>query len=130
VEVRAALTRIQEGGARRRVSGRGWAVAGFVHRPASLNAAGDIAVIEVLPRSSPEDSATQQLVVRLRSHVLPPTTPTGAHAYVGGSTASFIDISHRLSSRLILFIATVVALSFLLLTCVFRSTLCPSKPRS
>jgi RND superfamily putative drug exporter len=98
-----------------------------VIRPASLNPAGDIAVIELLPRSAPQDAATQQLVVRLRSHVLPTTTATGAHTYVGGSTASFIDISHRLSSRLVLFIATVVALSFLLLMCVFRSVLVPLK---
>jgi TrwC relaxase len=32
LEERAAVTRIQEGGARRRVAARGWAVAGFVHR--------------------------------------------------------------------------------------------------
>jgi RND superfamily putative drug exporter len=96
-------------------------------RPATLNPAGDTAVIQVLPRSAPQDAATQQLVGRLRSHVLPTTTATGAHTYVGGSTASFIDISHRLSSRLILFIATVVALSFLLLMCVFRSVIVPLK---
>src|SRR5205807_2343678 len=45
----------------------------------------------------------------------------------GGSTASFIDLSHRVSSRLLLFIATVIALSFLLLMCVFRSVLIPLK---
>jgi conjugative relaxase-like TrwC/TraI family protein len=32
LEERAAVTRIQEGGVRRRVSAQGWAVAGFVHR--------------------------------------------------------------------------------------------------
>jgi RND superfamily putative drug exporter len=96
-------------------------------RPATLNTAGDTAVIQVLPRSAPQDAATQQLVGRLRSHVLPTTNVTGAHAYVGGSTASFIDVSRRLSSRLILFIGTVVALSFLLLMCVFRSVLVPLK---
>ena len=46
-------------------------------RPASLNPAGDIAVIKVLPRSAPQDAATQQLVQRLRSQVLPTTTATG-----------------------------------------------------
>jgi RND superfamily putative drug exporter len=97
-------------------------------RPASLNAEGDIAVIKVLPRSAPQDNATQQLVQRLRSDVLPATTTSlGTHTYLGGSTASFIDVSHRLSSRLMLFIATVVALSFLLLMCVFRSVLVPLK---
>jgi conjugative relaxase-like TrwC/TraI family protein len=32
LEERAAVTRLQEGGLRRRVPARGWAVAGFVHR--------------------------------------------------------------------------------------------------
>jgi RND superfamily putative drug exporter len=95
--------------------------------PATLNKTGDIAVMQVLPKSAPQAAATQQLVGRLRSDVLPSTTATGARTYVGGSTASFIDLSHRLSSRLLLFMATVIALSFLLLTCVFRSVLVPLK---
>jgi len=92
-----------------------------------VNPAGDAAVIQVLPKSAPQDAATQQLVNRLRSDVLPPTAATGARTHVGGSTASFIDVSHRLSSRLPLFIATVIALSFVLLMCVFRSVLVPLK---
>jgi RND superfamily putative drug exporter len=96
-------------------------------RPAIVNRAGDAAVIQVLPTSAPQAAATQQLVGRLRSQVLPATIATGSHTYVGGSTALFIDLSHRVSSRLLLFIATVIALSFLLLMCVFRSVLVPLK---
>jgi RND superfamily putative drug exporter len=92
-----------------------------------VNPVGDAAVIQVLPTSAPQAAATQQLVGRLRSQVLPATAATGAHTYIGGSTASFIDLSHRVSSRLVLFIATVIALSFLLLMCVFRSVLIPLK---
>ena len=47
--------------------------------------------------------------------------------YVGGSTASFIDISDRIASRLPFFIGAVIALSFLLLMVVFRSILVPLK---
>ncbi|MDQ1386202.1 MAG: putative drug exporter of the superfamily [Actinomycetota bacterium] len=96
-------------------------------RPAIVNPAGDAAVIQVLPTSEPQAAATQQLVSRLRSQVLPQTAATGAHTYIGGSTASNIDLSHRVSSRLLLFIATVIALSFMLLMCVFRSVLVPLK---
>jgi RND superfamily putative drug exporter len=96
-------------------------------RPAIVNPVGDAAVIQVLPTSEPQAAATQQLVSRLRSQVLPATAATGARTYVGGSTASFIDLSHRVSSRLLLFIATVIALSFVLLMCVFRSVLIPLK---
>jgi RND superfamily putative drug exporter len=96
-------------------------------RPAIVNPVGDAAVIQVLPTSEPQAAATQQLVGRLRSQVLPATAATGAHTYVGGTTASFIDLSHRVSSRLLLFIATVIALSFMLLMCVFRSVLIPLK---
>ena len=42
---------------------------------------------------------------------------------VTGTTAAFIDISKRLSERLMVFIAAVVLLSFVLLTAVFRSPL-------
>jgi putative drug exporter of the RND superfamily len=52
---------------------------------------------------------------------------TGAHAYVGGLTAVFIDMSDTVSSALPLFICSVVGLSFILLMMVFRSVLVPLK---
>jgi RND superfamily putative drug exporter len=92
------------------------------------NDGGDVAVVRVLPKSSPQDHATSQLVSRLRHEVVPAAvTGTNAHVYVGGETAAFIDISNRISSRLPYFIAAVVALSFLLLMVVFRSVLVPLK---
>jgi RND superfamily putative drug exporter len=96
--------------------------------PAIVNAAGDTAIITVFPTTSPQDEATAQLVHRLRSTVLPASLHgSGAHGYVTGQTAASIDISDRLSSRLPLFIAAVIALSFLLLMVVFRSLLVPLK---
>jgi putative drug exporter of the RND superfamily len=96
--------------------------------PAIVNAAGDTAIITVFPTTSPQDEATAQLVHRLRSTVLPASLHgSGAHGYVTGQTAASIDISDRLSSRLPLFIAAVIGLSFLLLMVVFRSLLVPLK---
>jgi RND superfamily putative drug exporter len=96
--------------------------------PPIVNPAGDTAVIIAYPATSPQDSATESLVHTLRDSVLPPALAgTNAHVYVTGQTAAFIDISERLASRLPLFIAAVVGLSFLLLMTVFRSVLVPLK---
>jgi RND superfamily putative drug exporter len=45
------------------------------------------------------------------------------HAYVTGSTAAFIDLSDKITSRLPWFMGAVVGLSFVLLMTVFRSVL-------
>jgi len=92
--------------------------------PAQLNAAGDTAVIQAIPKSSPQDTATERLVDHLRTTTIPGLEKdTGAVVEVTGNTAAFIDISKRLSERLVVFIAAVVLLSFVLLTAVFRSPL-------
>jgi len=89
---------------------------------------GDTTVITAIPSTSPQDEATESLVHQLRDDVLPAAVAgSGADAYVTGQTAGYIDISERLASRLPLFIATVVGLSFLLLMLVFRSLLVPLK---
>jgi len=96
--------------------------------PPALSPSGHTAVVNVIPKSSPQDSATSALVHRLRDSVLPPATQgSGASALVTGSTAVFIDLSDRIAGRLPLFIAAVVGLSFILLTIVFRSILVPLK---
>jgi putative drug exporter of the RND superfamily len=94
--------------------------------PPRLSPSGDAAVISVYPTSSPQNASTTKLVKQLRSVVLPPIeSRTGASVYVGGATATFIDFSGVLSSKLWLFIGVVVALSALLLLVVFRSLLIP-----
>ena len=85
-----------------------------------------VAVITVFPDTSPESEQTEQLVENLRNNVLPQVVgTTGSVAYVGGLTASFIDIGNRISDRLPYFIGAVVLLSFLLLMLVFHSVLIP-----
>jgi RND superfamily putative drug exporter len=94
--------------------------------PPRLSPSGNAAVISVYPVTSPQSTETSTLVEHLRSTVIPPIeSKTGATVYVGGATATFIDFSSVLSSKLWLFIGVVVALSALLLLVVFRSLLIP-----
>ncbi|MEX1217351.1 MAG: MMPL family transporter [Acidimicrobiales bacterium] len=89
---------------------------------------GDSAVIQIIPRSAPQDAETTELVKRLREDVLPAAMgDSGGEVYVGGVTALFIDLGNRVGERLPLFIGCVVGLSFLLLMVVFRSILVPLK---
>jgi RND superfamily putative drug exporter len=91
-----------------------------------LNPARDTAAITVYPTTSPQSTQTTNLVERLRADVLPPLTrTTGTAVYVGGQTATQVDFSSVLSSKLPLFIGVVVALSALLLLVVFRSLVIP-----
>jgi len=88
-----------------------------VARPAT-SAAGDAVVLTVIPRTSPQDPATEDLVERLRADVLP---GAGVPVSLGGTTAAFMDQSTATAERLPLFIGGVVGLSFLLLLVSFRS---------
>ncbi|MET0737828.1 MAG: MMPL family transporter [Acidimicrobiales bacterium] len=89
---------------------------------------GETAVLAVIPTSSPQDEATSDLVTTLRRDTLPTAVEgTGADTLVTGTTALYDDLSTRLSERLPLFIAVVVALSFVLLMIVFRAIMVPLK---
>jgi RND superfamily putative drug exporter len=92
--------------------------------PPRLNQAGDAAVLVVIPKGSPQDRSTEQLVHRLRHEIVPSVTAgTGVVAHVGGITAGYIDSGDRIGQRLVLVIGAVILLSFLLLMAVFRSVL-------
>ena len=85
-------------------------------------AAGGIGLTTVYPRSAPQDAATSELVRRLRDDLVPPAERgSGQQLLVGGSTAIGEDFSSSIAGKLPLFVGVVVALSFLLLTAVFRS---------
>lgn len=85
-----------------------------------------VALINVYPDSSPQASATTDLIRHLRSTTIPAATAgSGVTVYVGGTTAIFADFAKVLSSKLPLFIGLVVVLSFILLAIVFRSLLIP-----
>ena len=94
--------------------------------PAERSPAGDAAVLTVIPKSSPQDERTTQLVDRLRDEVLPAATRgSQVDVYVGGATATLQDLADKIASRLPIFIAMVVGLSVLLLMAVFRSLWVP-----
>ena len=94
--------------------------------PARLNPARDVASIAAYPTTSPQSEQTASLVNQLRDRVIPPIAKaTGLTVDIGGATATGIDFSNVLSSKLPLFIGIVVALSALLLMVVFRSLLIP-----
>lgn len=91
-----------------------------------VNAAGTAAALEVYPVSSPQSAATGDLVHRLRDATIPRATAgTGVAVHVGGPTATFIDLASLLGSRLVPFVAVVVAIGFLVLLLVFRSLAVP-----
>jgi RND superfamily putative drug exporter len=92
---------------------------------AIVNAKGDAAVVTVIPRSAPESAATADLVHRIRHEIAPRTAEV--RTYVGGITATFIDVSDRVAQRMPWFIGAIVGMSFLLLVLVFRSILVPLK---
>ncbi|MFK8025502.1 MAG: MMPL family transporter [Ilumatobacter sp.] len=88
----------------------------------------DVATVIAVPTTAPQDEATFATVERLRAAVIPVVTDgTDAKVHVGGATATFGDVSGRVTDRLPVFIAAVIALSFVLLTLVFRSVLVPLK---
>ncbi len=86
-----------------------------------------VAVAQVYPTGSPQDASTSKLVTTLRSHVIPQAV-SGQHltVYVGGQTALSDDYAAQLEAKLPIFVAIVVALSFLLLMIVFRSLAIPA----
>jgi RND superfamily putative drug exporter len=94
--------------------------------PLPTNHGQTVSLLTVYPKSSPQDSATTDLIDHLRQATIPAAVAgTGVSVYVGGNTAIFADFARVLSSKLPLFIGLVVVLSFLLLAWVFRSLLIP-----
>ncbi|HKC27072.1 MAG TPA: MMPL family transporter, partial [Jatrophihabitans sp.] len=82
----------------------------------TVNQANTTAVVNVVPASSPQASATTHLVNQLRDSVLP-TVP--ARTYVVGTTASYVDFTAKISQRIVWLIVVVVSLAFLLLMTAF-----------
>jgi RND superfamily putative drug exporter len=93
---------------------------------AKVSKDGTGAVFSVTPVSAPSAYSTQDDVRELRDTVIPGSTKgEGITAYVGGTTAGYIDLADRISDKLVSVIAIVVALSFILLMLAFRSLVVP-----
>jgi putative drug exporter of the RND superfamily len=94
--------------------------------PPTLNKDGSVAIIQVVPTTSPQDKGTSDLIKTLRDDVVPAaTTGSDVRVYVGGLTAIFDDFAEVLTGKLPLFIGVIILLGCLLLMIAFRSILVP-----
>ncbi len=91
------------------------------------NPTGTAAVVQVIPTTSPQAKATSELIHRIRTKIVPAAAIPGVAVFVGGQTATFIDLTDQITARLPWFIGAVVGLSILLLMAVFRSIAVPLK---
>ena len=99
----------------------------LVSEPAT-NAAGDTAVLEVVPRTSSQDKATEDLVDLLRDEAIPAAVAgTGLSVDVGGLVAVRVDVTRGVAARFPVFIGGVLLFAFVLLMMVFRSVVVPLK---
>ncbi len=96
--------------------------------PPRPNPAGTAAILQVFPTTSPQDAATDDLVNRLRDHIVPEATAgTTARVAVGGFPAAADDFAAYTARMLPVVVGFVLLLSFVLLMIVFRSLLVPLK---
>jgi len=96
--------------------------------PATVDKKGTVAVFTAIATTAPSDPKTGDLVEHLRNTVVPNAIEgKDMQVFAGGETAGYIDLAARISDKLPLMIAIVVALSFLLLMLAFRSLLLPLK---
>jgi putative drug exporter of the RND superfamily len=94
--------------------------------PMQIDKAGTTAYFNAISKYGPSDQATTDVVDQLRSTSIPAAEKgTDMQAYVGGSTAGYDDLATRISAKLPLQIAVVIALSFVLLTLAFRTLIVP-----
>ena len=65
----------------------------------SKTGSGDVVLLNVYPKTAPQDAATTDLVNHLRSDTLPQAVGnSGVKVLVGGTTAIFIDFANVLSA--------------------------------
>ena len=96
--------------------------------PVTQSPNGKGVLIQVVPKGSPQDESTTELVHRLRDDVIPAATNgTGLQLHVGSQTAIGVDLADTLGQRLPFMFVAILLLSFLLLMVVFRSLLVPLK---
>ncbi|MBJ7356095.1 MMPL family transporter [Nocardioides sp.] len=85
-----------------------------------VSADGRTAVFQALPTTGPADLDTSLAIDQVRD-LIP------GNVYVSGITAVTDDVNTQLRDKLPLFMGVVIAISFLLLTMVFRSVVVPLK---
>ncbi len=94
--------------------------------PIQVDKAGTTAYFNAIAKYGPADTKTADLVGTLRSSVIPNAEKgSNMKAYVGGTTAGYVDLASNISTKLPLQILVVIALSFLLLVLAFRTLVVP-----
>jgi uncharacterized membrane protein YdfJ with MMPL/SSD domain len=100
----------------------------LVVSPPQINEGGTAATFSVIALSAPSAPETADLVRTLRAYTIPQAEQgTDMEVHVGGSTASNVDLAAAITSRLLLVIATVIALSFIVLMAAYRSLIVPAQ---
>lgn len=92
-----------------------------------VNATGDIAIISLIPKTGPTDTATRDLVQDLRDPASGLASGNDVKLGVTGFTAINIDMSSKLSDAFPIYIGIIVILSLIILLLVFRSVIVPIK---
>ena len=91
-----------------------------------INPANNLGIIQVVPSTSPESVQTSDLIKKLNKSIIPQTVQgSNLEVYVGGETAIFNDFASVIGSKLPVFLAVIILLSFLILMVAFRSLLIP-----
>lgn len=85
---------------------------------------GDYAIVNITPKTGPNDEETTNLVHDIRD-ITASDSKDSPHIYVTGMTAINIDIAEKLNDAIPLFAGLIVGFAFLLLIVVFRSLLVP-----
>ena len=94
----------------------------------NLDGASDAAVINVVPRYGPYDDRQEAFVTAIRDLIIPSIPGIQAdQAYVGGTTATFMDFRHALYSRFPYVVGAVLLLTFVILMMFFQSVFLPLK---
>jgi putative drug exporter of the RND superfamily len=94
--------------------------------PVQIDKAGTTAYFNAISKDGPSEQGTSDLVAALRSSTIPAAEKgTDIKAYVGGSTAGYVDLASEISSKLLLQILVVIVLSFMLLVLAFRTVVIP-----
>lgn len=91
--------------------------------PPTVNPAGTLALLRVIPAGGPADAATADLVHAIRAQA----RETGASLAVTGQTAIQVDFSERVGAAFLPYVGVVVGLALVLLLLVFRSVAVPVK---
>ena len=90
--------------------------------PVRVSSDGQAALMVAYPTTGEQDSATNALVNRIRTSVIPQATAgTGIRAYLTGPNAGNVSFANIVGQRLPWLIGVVVVLSMLLLVVMFRS---------